>query len=130
MIMRLGGRPKRSGQSTRCHDHGLRSQRELADDVARTLAPARDVAWRQNFATYPVNRPAGAREFVDAVPEFERDQALLRTFAYPLHERGDNARPSAPGDVKARHGIPVSDRVAAAALRPPDDGKELDAALA
>src|SRR5262245_49785773 len=57
-------------------------------------------------------------------------QALLRTFAYPLHKRGDDTRPGAPGDVKARYGIPVSDRFAAAALRPPDDGKELHAALA
>src|ERR1700745_111665 len=64
------------------------------------------------------------------MPEFERDQALLRAFAQPLHKGRDDTRPGAPSDVKARYGIPVSDRVAAAALRPPDDGKELDAALA
>src|SRR5262249_58763225 len=63
-------------------------------------------------------------------PEFRRDQALLLTFAYALHKRSDDARPGAPSDVKARYGIPVSGRVAAAPLRPPDDGKELDAPLA
>jgi hypothetical protein len=32
--------------STGCHDHGLRPQRELADDIARTLESALDVAGR------------------------------------------------------------------------------------
>ena len=44
-------------------------------------------------------------------------------------ERQHDAGPRAPGDMKARHGIAVPDRVVAAALRPADDGKEFEPAL-
>src|SRR5205823_5321724 len=55
--------------------------------------------------------------------ELEAQPAAAGGFARPALERLDDARPGAPGDVKARHRIAVAHRVVAAALGPADHGK-------
>ena len=62
--------------------------------------------------------------------ELEDDSAPLRRRPGAPRKRRDDARAGPPYDVKARHGIAVSDRVVAAALRPADHRKELDASIA
>ncbi len=91
---------------------------------------ARDVRRHQNVAAHAVNASARLRQFVDAVAEFERDQAAFGAGAHAFDERRDDAGPGAPGDVETRHRIAVPDGVAAAALGPADDRKEADAAFA
>ena len=53
--------------------------------------------------------------------EAQRHAARLRALAHALHERRDDRRPRAPGDVEARHRVAVLGRQIAAALGPADD---------
>ena len=105
-------------------DHGLRAQREVADDFARTAFSALDVIGCENRAADAVDGAVGDRERIDAVAEPECQPAARLRLARPPLERLDNAGTGAPGDMKPRHRIAVAHRVIAAALGPADHGKD------
>ena len=111
------------------NDDGLRLERERADDLARTFAPALNVARRENIAAHAIDDRAGFGQRIDPVPELEGDQPLRRAFAHAFDERLDDARSGSPGQMKARHRIAVAGGVAAAAFSPADHRKEAQAPL-
>ena len=86
--MRSGARPKRSrpvlphqlvigANAARRDDDRLRFELEGADDLARTLAAALDIAWLKDIAAGAVDRRTRSGEFIDAVPELEGDEPML-----------------------------------------------------
>ena len=115
--------------AARGDDHGLRAELEIAGDSARTLFAARDRGRFEDFACDAVDDTALARQRIHAVAEFQRHEPARRGLAHALRERNDDAGAGAPGDVKTRHRIAVTDRAIAAALRPADDRKEFQSAL-
>ena len=62
--------------------------------------------------------------------EAQLDQPAIARGAHTPDERLDHARPGAPGDVEARHRVPVPDGAVAAALRPADHRQQPHALLA
>ena len=106
------------------HDHGLRLQRKLADDIARRALAALDIVGRENGAADAIHRAVGDGERIDAMAEPEDQPAASGGLARAALERLDDAGPGAPGDVKARHRIAVAHRVIAAALGPADHGED------
>jgi hypothetical protein len=119
-----------AADAARGDDDGLGFEFERPDDVARAFPATLDVARSKNFAPYPVDRAARFHQFVDAMAELESDQPIVRALTYPFDKGRDNGRPGAPGQVETRHRIAVADRTAAAALGPPDNGKEPQTAFA
>ena len=95
-------------------------QLEVADLVAvarparartgRARAPCRSRRRRRRRSTSGRRRGGGSGA--------RRGRAPARRAR--AHERLDHARPGAPGDVEARHGVAVPDRAVAAALGPAD----------
>src|SRR5262249_43060262 len=108
----------------------LRVKLEGADDLARTLAAALDIAWRKDIAAHAVDRRTRSGEFVDAMTELEGDEPLLLAIAHARNERREHARPGSPGKMKTRHRIAVTCCATAATLRPADHRKKPQAALA
>src|SRR6202165_3963479 len=105
-------------------DHGLRAQREVAGDFARTALAALDIIRLEDGAADAIDGTVGDRERIDAVAEPERQAAARLRFARPPLERLDDAGPGAPGDVKPRHRIAVAHGIVAAALGPADDRED------
>src|SRR6202158_850204 len=105
-------------------DHGLRAQREVAGDFARTALAALDIVRLEDGAADAIDCTVGDRECVDAVAEPECQAAARLRFARPPLERLDDAGPGAPSDVKPRHRIAVAHGIVAAALGPADDGED------
>src|SRR4029077_19504978 len=97
-------------------DHGLRFERKISPDLARAFLPARGRAGLEDFALDAVDLAAARRKPGRAVAEAQRNQPLLLALAHAAHERLEQSRPRAPGDVKARNGIAVAGGEIAAAL--------------
>ncbi len=98
--------------------------------TVRLLACPR--AMPDGFQDLPGDRVDGARaagQPGDAVAELELDEAPGDPGAYPPLEGRDHFRPGPPRDVEARHGVPVTVGVVAAALRPADHREEADPLL-
>ena len=106
------------------HDDDRGVQLEVAGDGAGALVAALDVAGFEHGAAHARDRAAAGDDLIDAMPETEGEPARLLGLAAAGHERLQHARSRAPGDVEARHGIAVTRRVGAAALRPADHWKE------
>ncbi len=111
-------------------NHRRRLQLEFTDDIARTLETALHLGGRQKRAADTIDDAIGLRQLIDAVPEFERDEALSCPLLHASCKRRNDARTGPPGDMEPRHGIAMSDRVAATALRPTHNRKKSDAAFA
>src|SRR5579864_3750312 len=75
------------------HDHVLRLQRKLADDVARRALAALDAVGFENGAADAVHRAVGDRERIDAMAELEDQPAALGGLARAALERLDDAGP-------------------------------------
>ena len=105
------------------HDHRLRMQLEIADDLARAAFAALDVIRFQDRARDAVDDTIGEAKRIDAVAEAERQMAAGLGFAGAALERLDHTGAGAPADMKPRHRIAVAHRVVAAALGPADHRK-------
>ena len=107
------------------HDHRLGAQLELAHRRPRARLPARDRARLEHGAGDAGERRRRSEVMrIDAVAELQRHQAPGDALAHAALERLDHARPGAPGDVEARHGVPVLGGEVAAALGPAGGGHE------
>ena len=109
-----------AADAARAHDHDRRAQLEVAAlvAVARLAACAR--VGGQQLPGDAVNGAVRAGERVDPVAEAELHEAAPRRVAHAPYERLDHTRTRAPGDVEARHRVPVPDGAVAAALGPAD----------
>ena len=72
--------------------------------------------------------PAGAHELVDPVARPVEHPSGRDVLAHLSLERRDDTGAGAPGDVEARHRVPVPAAGAVTTLGPADDGEERDAA--
>ena len=102
----------------------LRFELKGAEDIARTLAAALDIAWLKDIAAHAVDHRTRSRDLIDAVPELERDESSFLAFSHARDERLEHTRPRSPGEMKARHRIAVTGGAATAALRPADHRKK------
>ena len=75
----------------------------------------------QYFAGDPGHRAVGCDQPARAMAEFQRDAPFRDVLAHATLEHLDHARPGAPCQMEARHGIAVAVRKRAAAFGPADD---------
>ena len=106
-------------------DHGLRAQREVADDLARSCScRARHSSARGSTPLTPSTVPLVIVSASTRWRNLKIRWPLVSRLARAPLERLDDAGTGAPGDVKARHRIAVAHRVIAAALGPADHRKD------
>ena len=101
----------------------------VVDLGARAGLAAGDVAGLQDRAADAGDRTAVDHELGHPVAEAQLDQAGVDGRPDPAGERRDHARPGAPDDVEAGHGVAVPGGGVAAALGPADHREEADALL-
>ena len=83
-----------AADAARGDDDRLRPELEGADDRrANSCWPRSTLLGVKHFAAHAVDRGAGSREFIDAMPEFEGDQPALRTLAH-ARDRRARSRPA------------------------------------
>ena len=104
-------------------DHGLRTQFEAADNLARTAVSALVVISLEDRAGDAIDSAVGDAQRIDPVAKPERQPAAGLRLARPPLERLDDPGAGAPTDVKPRHGIAMAHGIVAAALGPADHGK-------
>src|SRR5215207_10940690 len=105
------------------HD-GLRIELERACDNARARLAAQRGRRREDCAADALDAPRASGDLVDPVAEAEGEATRLFGLAGAADKRLEEAGPSAPGDVEARHRVAVAGGVPAAALGPADDRED------
>ena len=118
-----------AADAARGQDNGLCSQGEVADHVAVRSRPARRRVGGQDRARHACDAAAFDQQLIDPATVVEGQPPILRRRSCAVGEGLGHARPGAPGDVKARHGIAVPEGLSAAAFGPADHGGQADPML-
>ena len=117
-----------AADAARRDDHGVRAERELADDLARARLAARNRTRHEDIAIHTGHRAIRRCDGIHAMATPQRNLSARDAIAHSAYERCDDAGPRAPRDVEAWYRIAVAGREGAAPFGPPDDRKETHAA--
>ena len=107
-----------AADAARGDDDGAGMELEIADEAAAGLLAALDGGGLEQRARDARDTAVGADEARRLMAELQRDAPLADMFAHAAHEGFEHARPGAPGDMEARHGIAVAMRHGRRRARP------------